>query len=267
MSSKAPKPRGGGSEGRIKTERAGGLFLIGIDRPEKLNGFSPKMMRELAEAYQAYEDDDACRCAVLYAEGPHFTAGADLSLVDLDVDIFPESLTDPANLRGRLRNKPLVVAVTGVCYTLGIELMLAADIVIAASDCRFGQIEVARGIVPFEGATFRMIASAGWGNAMRYLLTAEEFDAETALRFGFVQEIVEPGRARDRAIELAERIARQAPLAVRATIASGRSFVREGLPAAEAELPALVARLRETEDFAEGMRSFKERRDGEYVGR
>jgi len=267
MNAKASKPRGGGSQGRIKFERTGSVFMIGIDRPEKLNGFTPKMFEELARAYQAYEDDAASRCAVLYAEGKHFTAGADLSLVDLDTNLFPEGLVDPVSLRPPLRAKPLVAAVHGVCYTMGIELMLAADMVVAAADTRFGQIEVARGIVPFAGATFRMIANAGWGNAMRYLLAAEEFDAETALRFGFVQEVVAPGQQIDRAVELAERITRQAPLAVQATMQSGATFVRDGLPAAVAELPEMVTRLRATADFAEGMASFRERRDGDYKGR
>src|SRR6187200_2328412 len=102
--------------------------------------------------------------------------------------------------------------------TLAIELMLAADIRIAASDARFSQMEINRGIYPFGGATTRLPRDAGWGNAMRWLLTGDEFDAAEALRIGLVQEVVEPGQQRDRAIELAERIAtRSAPLAVRTT--------------------------------------------------
>jgi enoyl-CoA hydratase len=92
-----------------------------------------------------------------------------------------------------LRTKPVVVAVQGVCFAVGIELMLAADMVVAAEDTRFGQIEVRRGIFPNHGATLRIVERAGCGNAMRYLLTGDEFDAATALRLGLVQEVVPTG--------------------------------------------------------------------------
>ena len=81
----------------------------------------------------------------------------------------------------------------GITFTIGIELMLAADVVVAASDCRFSQLEVKRGIMATGGATIRMVERAGWGNAMRYLLTGDEFDVATALRLGFVQEVTAPG--------------------------------------------------------------------------
>ena len=266
MNSANQNTRGGGAPGRIITRKQGDVFVIGIDRPEKYNGFSPNMFDELAAAYQAYEDDHDARCALLYGEGKHFAAGADLNLVDLDTNIFPADLVNPCNMGTMQRSKPLVVAVQGVCYTIGVELMLAADIVVAARDCRFGQIEVSRGVLPFCGGTFQMIERAGWGNAMRYLLTGEEFDAETGHRLGFVQELVEPGEQFGRALELAERISAQAPLAVRATMASGRLAMLEGLPAAAAKLPETVTTLRATQDFAEGMLSFKERRDGRFAG-
>jgi 1,4-dihydroxy-2-naphthoyl-CoA synthase len=99
----------------------------------------------------------------------------------------------PFDLFAPLRTKPVVVAVQRVCFTVGIELMLAADIVIAAEDTRFGQIEVRRGIFANQGATLRIVERAGCGNAMRYLLTGDEFDAATALRLGLVQEVVPTG--------------------------------------------------------------------------
>jgi enoyl-CoA hydratase/carnithine racemase len=116
----------------------------------------------------------------------------------------------------------LVSAVQGICFTLGIELMLASYIVVAASDCRFAQIEVKRGIMPSAGATIRMTERAGLSNALRYLLTGDEFNAETALRLGFVQEVVAPGIERQRAMEIATLISQQAPLAVSATLANAR---------------------------------------------
>ena len=168
-------------DGRISTERMDRVLAIGIDRPRKLNGFSPKMLIELAEAFTAFERDENAWVGLLFAEGANFTAGLELDKVAPIMrergTVFPVGSIDPLSLRPPLRTKPLVCAVQGICFTLGIELMLAADIVVAAEDCRFAQIEVKRGIMPAGGATIRMVERAGWGNAQRYLLTGDEFGA------------------------------------------------------------------------------------------
>ncbi len=188
-------------DGRITTERLDRIFAIGIDRPKKLNGFSPKMLIELAEAFTAFERDEAAWVGLLYAHGANFTAGLELDKVAPFMrergSVFPMGSIDPLSLRPPIRTKPLVCAVQGICFTLGIELMLAADIVIAAEDCRFAQIEVKRGIMPAGGATVRMVERAGWGNAQRYLLTGDEFGAAEALRLGFVQEVVPAGTQKE----------------------------------------------------------------------
>jgi len=257
--------------GRIKTEFRDGVFMIGIDRPAKLNGFTPEMLRGMAQAYTAYERDAQARCAVVYAEGKHFTAGLDLPRVaphlGSDSLMVEDDEIDPFDLRAPFRSKPIVFAVHGICFTLGIEMMLAADIVIAAADTRFSQLEVKRGLMPTGGATVRMVERAGWGNAMRYLLTGDEFDAATALRLGFVQEVVEPGRHITRAVELAKRIAQQAPLAVRASITNARKALIESPAAARAEFGPVQRGLIASEDFQEGLRSFKEKRDPKFSGR
>ena len=116
---------------------------------------------------------------------------------------IPTAPIDPLSLRAPVRTKPVVCAVQGICFTLGIELMLSTDIVIAADTCRFAQIEVKRGIMPTGGATVRMVERAGWGNAQRYLLTGDEFGAQEALRLGFVQEVVPAGQEEGRALEIA----------------------------------------------------------------
>jgi enoyl-CoA hydratase len=259
------------AEGRIKTERQGRVFLIGIDRPRKLNGFSPKMLTELAQAFTAFENDEEAWVGVLYAEGKNFTAGLELDKVAPVMrergSVFPIGLIDPLMLRPPLRTKPVVCAVQGICFTLGIELMLAADIVIAADDCRFAQIEVKRGIIPSGGATIRMVERAGWGNAQRYLLTGDEFGAAEALRLGFVQEVVKAGTEKARALDIAGTIAAQAPRAVRASLASSRLSVDQGPHAAIREFNATQGRLMATEDAAEGVRSFVERRAGRFTGK
>ena len=137
-------------EGRIVCEARGPL-LMQIDRPAKRNGFTPAMYTQLAEAYTRLDDDPALRVGVLHAAGEHFTAGLDLPsfapLIQRGERPVPPGMVEPFNLGRdgtRRRTKPLVAAVKGITYTLGIELMLAADIVIAASDCRFSQLEVKR---------------------------------------------------------------------------------------------------------------------------
>ncbi len=218
------------TQGRITAVRDGDIFRIGIDRPKKLNGFSPKMLEELSAAYDDFERDEAARCALVFAEGPHFTAGIELDVVGPSFlkegrDISATGRVDPFDLRPPLRSKPVVVAVQGYCFTIGIELMLAADVVIAAEGTRFRQLEVQRGLIASAGATLRMVERAGWGNAMRYLLTGDEFDAATALRLGFVQEVVPDGEQIARAEEIARRIAEAAPLAVRAMRSNARKAV------------------------------------------
>lgn len=253
--------------GRIVTEKRGRLFMIGIDRPKKYNGFTPKMLTELAAAYTAYERDADAWCAVLHAEGQHFTAGLQLSAFDITAELVPPGLVDPLALQPPFRTKPVVAAVKGFCYTIGIELMLAADIVVAEEGTRFGQVEVKRGLAAYGGATIRFVERAGWGNAMRYLLTGDEFDPATAHRLGFVQEVVPQGQGLAKALEIAERIAKQAPLAVRATRANSWIYATRGQAAAIADLAAARAAIVKTEDFAEGVRSFNERRDGRFTGR
>jgi enoyl-CoA hydratase/carnithine racemase len=258
-------------EGRIVVQQRGHLLLIGIDRVPKLNGFSLAMLDQLGAAYDRLEHDPEVRVGVLHAFGPHFTAGVQLDQVQerfrAGQHLTPSGLVDPFDLFPPLRSKPVVTAVQGLCFTVAIELMLASDIVIAAEDCRFGQIEVKRGIFANHGATIRIVERAGWGNAMRYLLTGDEFDAATAFRLGLVQEVVETGRQHDRAIEIADRIADQAPLAVRATLANARRAVVYGPESASLEFGPVQQRLFASEDAAEGVASFKEKRPAVFKGK
>jgi enoyl-CoA hydratase/carnithine racemase len=117
------------------------------------------------------------------------------------------------------------------------------------------------------GATFRFVQRGGWGNAMYHLMTCDEFDAQEALRCGFVQEVVEPGKQLDRAVELAEQIARMAPLAIRATKANALRFIKDGEDACIGEFEGIQKRLSNSEDAAEGVRSFVERRDPQFQGK
>ncbi len=254
-------------EGRIVTHVDGHVLTIAIDRPHKLNGFTPEMIRGLAEAYTAYEANASLRCAVLCAEGSCFTAGLQLDRFTITDRFVPEGLVDPLGLLPPLRRKPVVAAVHGICFTIGIELMLATDVVIAAPDTRFAQLEVRRGLMPFGGATMRMVERAGWGNAMRWLLTGGEFDGSEALRIGLVQELAPAAEVRARAEALAREIAEQGPLAVVETRSSAWRYAEAGEAAAIADFPAQLGRIARSEDFAEGVRSFVERRPARFTGR
>jgi enoyl-CoA hydratase len=256
----------------VKVERDGPLLLMGLNRPAKRNAFNLAMIDQLAAAYHDLETDDELRCGVLFAYGDHFTGGLDLAEVgplirEGRLDLSRPGHRDPWRKDGPWTT-PIVAAVQGWVMTLAIELLLAADIRIAASDARFAQLEVRRGIYPFGGATIRFPRDAGWGNAMRWLLTGDEFDAAEAYRIGLVQEVVEPGQQLGRAIELATTIAtKAAPLGVKTTLASAHRARLDGEAAAFARLDADVAELFDTEDGSEGVRSFIERREARFVGR
>ncbi|MCP3105348.1 crotonase/enoyl-CoA hydratase family protein [Myxococcus sp. K15C18031901] len=259
------------SDPRISLEVRGHLGIIGIHRPEKRNAFDVGMLRGLSSAMTQADRDPDVRCMVVFAVGDHFSAGLDLASVAPALSsgepLYAEGAIDPWAVQGAPRTKPLVVAVQGLCLTLSIELVLAADITVASEDARFGQIEVKRGIFPFGGATLRFPQRAGWGNAMRWLLTGDEFDAREAHRMGLVQEVVERGRHLERALALAESVAKQAPLAVQATLASARQALHEGPEAAARSLLPRLMTLVGTEDAAEGVQSFLERREARFTGR
>ena len=257
----------------ITTEQRGHLWLMGLNRVAKKNAFDPAMFFELAEAYGEFERNPELWCGVVFAHGKDFSGGIDLAAFAplfeggaVDPFAVRPGGVDPFGLRNQL-SKPVVTAVQGISFTIAIELLLASDIRIAASDVRFAQIEVARGLYPLGGATFRLVREAGWGNAMRYLLTGEEFGAEVALRLGLVQEIVEPGQQVDRAVAIASKIAEQAPMGVRATLRSAWRSVLEGEQAAAAHLADDMPAILKSGDFAEGVASFRERRKAKFEGR
>jgi len=258
----------------VTVERRGHVLLIGLNRPEKRNAFNLELIDQLAAAYYELENDDAIRCGVLFGHGDHFTGGLDLAKVGplvregrLDEAFAGPGRRDPWR-KDNVWSTPLVAAVQGWVMTLAIELLLAADIRIAASNSRFAQLEIRRGIYAFGGATIRLPRDAGWGNAMRWLLTGEEYDAAEAHRIGVVQEIVEPGRQLDRAIEIAEMIAmKSGPLGAKATLASAHRARLEGEETAFARLDQAMAALFDTEDGREGLQSFVERREATFTGR
>jgi enoyl-CoA hydratase/carnithine racemase len=261
------------NEPRVTVERDGHVLLMGINRPDKYNAFDLATIDELGAAYEVLGTDPDLWAGVLFHHGRHFSAGLQLDEVGPAVaEHGPGALSgghtfDPFGVWKPQVPKPVVMAVGGVAFTLSIELALASDIVVCADDVRFRQMEIARGIMPFGGATFRAPAQLGWGNAMRFLLTGEEFGSDDALRIGLVQEVVPAGTQADRAREIAQLIAAQAPLAVQATLASARCGTADGPEAAALHIRDLLPTLMKSEDAAEGVASFVERREATFTGR
>jgi enoyl-CoA hydratase/carnithine racemase len=251
------------------------IFVMTVDRVEKKNAFTPKITAELGDALTRLDEDPDLFVGVLTFAGDHTTAGLEMPL------FFSEEAkrdaarrkaeqasgpVDPFGLGRRLR-KPRVTAVQGVTFTIGIEIALAGDIVVAASDSRFCQLEPKRGLAPLGGATVRYVQRAGWGNAMYHLLRADEFDAAEAYRIGLVQEVVAPGEQIERAIALAQEMLQCSPPALVHTIANARLALDQDEPAAIAAIPEMAATVQATEDFQEGIASFIERRPAQFTGR
>lgn len=259
-------------DSKLIVDTRGHVLLMGLNRPEKRNAFDLELYRELSLAYGDLHRNPDLRCGVVYARGDHFTAGLDLPAW---ADYFsrgqfpelPEAGMDPLGLDlERQVGKPVVMAVQGICLTIGLELLLACDIRVAADTVRFGQIEIKRGIYPVGGATVRLFQEIGWGNAMRYLLTGDEIDAREAYRLGLVQEVTSPDACLEKALAIADTISKQAPLGVGATLRSSRLARDKGDQTAIGRLLPDLMPLMTSQDVQEGLASFLERREARFRG-
>ncbi|HEY0911596.1 MAG TPA: enoyl-CoA hydratase-related protein, partial [Bradyrhizobium sp.] len=224
---------------KITIERRGQIVLIGINRPEIDNRLDPEATESLAKAY-----DPSLRAAVLFGHGERFSRG-------IDVDAFNAfaksgrkimngtGFIDPMQRSKPRLTKPLVVAVHGDTWNMADELFLAADIRVASEDTDFGQDENTHGRFPGGGGTVRFPRQAGWGNAMRYILTGDHWSAKEAYRIGTVQELAPNAEAAlNKAIEIAMKIAACGPLGIKASLASAHMAVDDSEPAALAGLQA-----------------------------
>jgi enoyl-CoA hydratase/carnithine racemase len=266
-----PASEAAAAPGKVALERLpGGMLMIGIDRPLTHNRIDPAILIGLGKAYYQLDHDETLRVAVLHGIGPDFVIGLDVAafaaataagvLPPKDDDfINPLNLTQP-------RAKPVVVAMQGAINSVGHELALAADIRIAASDSQFAQLEVNNAVFPAGGATVRFTREAGWGNAMRYMLTGEKFGAEEAFRMGLVQEVVPAGKQLDRAVEIAKKIASLAPLGVQAVLASSHQAVASEDAALRALQPQFQKLLR-SDDSKEARAAQQEHRAPVFHGR
>jgi len=264
-------PAGGAVPGRVVVEQRGAVLLVGLDLAEAQGRLTPQAIIGLGKAIHQLEQDDGLRVAVLHSVGRDFCVGLDVPAFAAAqaTGVLPPKDPDfinPLGLRPPLRTKPVIVAVHGQALSVGDELVLAADIRVAAQDAVFGQLEVTRGVFPAGGATVRLAREAGWGNAMFHMLTGETWNADEAYRLGLVQAVTAPGKQLDRAIDIASKVAAAAPLGVRATLASAHQAI-SGEDAALQALGPVFAKLIQSDDAKESARAVQEHRAPAFQGR
>ena len=255
-----PAPEG------VRVERDGAVGIVVLNRPEKRNALDIAMRRAIAEAVMALDHDDAIR-AIVITGGAVFAAGADLNLL-VDKGAQQVAGIDLGQYWAPVAQcgKPTIAAVAGFALGAGCELAMMCDFIVADPTARFGQPELAVGIMPGAGGTQRLLRAVGRPVAAMLLLTGEQLTAERAFQLGLVAELAEEGQALERATALARKAARMPPKAVAAT----RRMLRQGpdlpLDAALALENREFLLLFDTPDKTEGMRAFLDKRRPEFTG-
>ena len=256
------------------------VALVTLDRPEHANALDPQTLVDLAEAWRRVAEDDAIRCAVLTGAGDRvFCGGMDMktTIVASQKLARGERVTElefeglravaPATLVGLDLRKPLVCAINGHCRAVGLDMMLASELRVAVPEASFALEEVARGLYPTGHATVLLARQIGWVHAQELMLTARPISAQRALEIGLVNRIVPAAALMDAAFELADAVAANAPLAVRATRDGVRELMHLSLEEAYRRQEELGKPLRRTRDAAEATQAFAEKRDPVWEGR
>jgi enoyl-CoA hydratase len=259
----------------LETELRGHVLVLTMNRPEAKNALSPEMLVGLADAWDRIDADEEIRCAILTGAGGVFCAGADLKAMNDSQNTSNAAqrmrgdagLAWKALLRSHRLTKPLIAAVEGYAVAGGTEILQATDIRVAGESAVFGVVEVTRGLFPLGGSTVRLRRQIGYTKAMELLLTGNTIPAAEAERIGLIGRVVPDGKALDSSLEIAEKIASNGPLAVRAIKRSVQET--EGLPEPEALKIELEIGLPifGTADAREGTLAFKEKRAPHYEGR
>ncbi len=251
----------------VERPTAGVLWLI-LNRPKKLNALSKQLLARVAGTLLEAETDDTVRCVVLSGAGKAFSAGADITDMTergLDSYLDVERLAHWRTIENFA--KPIIAAVNGYALGGGCELAMLCDIIVASENARFGQAEINIGVLPGDGGTQRLPRLVGKGFAMKMILGGEIIDAQEAARRGLVTDLVSAGELGSAVLDLARHIASKAPLATqlakKAVLQAFEMPLSEGL---EFERDS-VTRAFATEDRAEGMRAFIEKRPPQFTGR
>ena len=254
----------------ITVEHRGAVAVLTIHRPDKLNALSEKVHEEGVAALNELRHDDSIRVLVITGSGEKsFIAGADIAeFQDRTPTVQRDRFFEPT-LFNSIDSfpKPVIAMINGFCLGGGNELALACDLRIASEKARFSQPEINLGLIPGGGGTQRLTRLIGEGRAMEIMLTGDMIDAETALRFGLVNHVYPPDELEAKTMELANKIAEKAPIALQlakeAVKFASRSNLDEGLRR-EVDLFALCFA---TEDKQEGVSAFLEKRKPVFKGR
>ena len=254
------------------TERRGHVLIVTMNRPHARNALSGPMMALMRRAWDEADSDPGIRVVVLTGAGGAFCAGADLKAMTADHpgEAFRDSGMDlsviDALLKGRRLAKPLIAAVEGAAIAGGTEILQATDIRIAGASARFGVSEARWGLFPLGGSAVRLVRQLPYTVAADLLLTGRHIGAEEARRIGLIGEVVPDGQALARALEVAEQIAANGPLAVQAILRT----IRQSEGMAEDEAFAVEARIGMevfmSADAKEGPRAFAEKRRPVFTG-
>lgn len=251
---------------KISSPKAG-VALLELNRPEKRNALNNATLQEIAGCLQNLEADAAVKAVVITGNLQCFAAGADLhELAQLDVVSIQQDQR-PQLWKGIDEfSKPLIMAVNGYALGAGFELALHGDIVLAGDNAQFALPEIGLGMLPGAGGTQRLARLVGQQLAMRWAMTGEMISAQTAMQHGISSQVCPAGLTLQYALELAEKIARQAPLAIRVIKQSLKSIhevtLSQGLKLERQHFVWLAA----TQDRQEGISAFLEKRQPEFRG-
>ncbi|MBL8772776.1 MAG: enoyl-CoA hydratase/isomerase family protein [Phenylobacterium sp.] len=244
----------------------GNVAVVTIDKPPH-NHVSVELMRDLADALDAIDGETALRCTVLQAEGKNFCAGADLVRREDQGGLGAVNPLYDQAVRLFSAKKPIVAAVQGAAVGAGLGLAVMADFRVASPDARFAANFVKLGFHPGFGLTHTLPRLVGHSKAELMCLTGRRVKAEDGLAWGLVDEVVPLEELRSAALRLAKEIAENAPLAIVATRKTMRGDLAAAVRAQTDKEAAEQGWLRDTADYAEGVRSVAERRVGNFVGR
>ncbi len=249
-------------EQAVLVERRGRIMIITLNRPDAMNAINGALSHGLWNAVQELNDDPGLTAGILTGNGRGFCSGMDLKAFARGEDIGPLSKFIRAGCE-----KPLIGAVEGFAIAGGCELALTCDLLVASKGAKIGIREVKVGLFAAAGGLFRLPSRVGYAKAMEMAITGDPITAEEAHAAGMISTLTEPGKAVDAAIELAERVAKNAPLAVAASkklvLAAAQGFDEPTLWKMQEPLQKAVFT---SNDAKEGPRAFAEKRDPDWTG-
>ena len=252
----------------ILTETRGRVGLVTLNRPGAMNALNNTLTRELMDALEAFDNDDAVGAMVITGNQKAFAAGADIKeMADKTVREMYDN--DPIANFGRIRaiRKPVIAAVSGWALGGGCEIAMSCDMIVASETAKFGQPEITIGVIPGAGGTQRLTRAVGKAIAMEMILNNRTLSAAEALQFGLINRIVPAEAYLDEALKLAEEVASRAPAAIRSAKKMINQAYEQFLGEALSEEKKEFYNLFTTEDQKEGMRAFAEKRKPQWKGK